>query len=227
MMDQPTAMHVARIRSAHTGKDGQRREYESRLLRRTYRDGARSATRPSRTCRRCRTAWSTRSRPPSRARSSSPPARRRSLSRGRCRTGTSPRLGDGPQTRAARPCSARRAGSVTSRSRWSSPARCTRARSCRRSPGGMTSPSAPTSASSTRRPTRPTRRWTGCRPGRRPSRSKLARRHLAPGRTRPGWPVRPVVLVAGGLALPARGPRLLPRREERQGPDRVRAAHRP
>jgi hypothetical protein len=32
-------MHVARIRSKHTGKDGQRREYESRLLRRTYRDG--------------------------------------------------------------------------------------------------------------------------------------------------------------------------------------------
>jgi hypothetical protein len=39
MMDQPTAMHVARIRSSHTGRDGQRREYESRLLRRTYRDG--------------------------------------------------------------------------------------------------------------------------------------------------------------------------------------------
>jgi hypothetical protein len=39
MLDQPTAMHVARIRSSHTGKDGQRREYESRLLRRTYRDG--------------------------------------------------------------------------------------------------------------------------------------------------------------------------------------------
>jgi hypothetical protein len=39
MMDQPTAMHVARIRSKHTGKDGQHREYESRLLRRTYRDG--------------------------------------------------------------------------------------------------------------------------------------------------------------------------------------------
>jgi len=39
MMDQPTAMHVARIRSRHTGKDGQQREYESRLLRRTYRDG--------------------------------------------------------------------------------------------------------------------------------------------------------------------------------------------
>ncbi|MGH3410795.1 MAG: IS1634 family transposase, partial [Streptosporangiaceae bacterium] len=40
MMEQPTAMQVARIRSSHTGKDGQRREYESRLLRRTYRDGA-------------------------------------------------------------------------------------------------------------------------------------------------------------------------------------------
>ncbi|MGH3295393.1 MAG: IS1634 family transposase [Trebonia sp.] len=39
MKDQPTAMHVARIRSMHTGKDGQQREYESRLLRRTYRDG--------------------------------------------------------------------------------------------------------------------------------------------------------------------------------------------
>ncbi len=39
MMEQPTAMHVARIRSSHTGKDGQRREYESTLLRRTYRAG--------------------------------------------------------------------------------------------------------------------------------------------------------------------------------------------
>jgi hypothetical protein len=39
MMDQPAAMHVARIRSKYTGKDGQRRDYESRLLRRTYRDG--------------------------------------------------------------------------------------------------------------------------------------------------------------------------------------------
>ena len=34
-------MHVARIRSGYTGKDGQRREYESRYLRRTYRDGPR------------------------------------------------------------------------------------------------------------------------------------------------------------------------------------------
>jgi hypothetical protein len=41
MLDQPAAMLVARIRSSHTGKQGRRREYESRLLRRTYRDGGR------------------------------------------------------------------------------------------------------------------------------------------------------------------------------------------
>ena len=39
MLDQPTAMHVARIKSSHTDKQGRRRDYESRLLRRTYRDG--------------------------------------------------------------------------------------------------------------------------------------------------------------------------------------------
>ena len=39
MMDQPTAMHVARIKSSHTDKQGREREYESRLLRHTYRDG--------------------------------------------------------------------------------------------------------------------------------------------------------------------------------------------
>jgi hypothetical protein len=39
MAGQPTAMHVARIRSGYTGKDGRRREYESAYLRRTYRDG--------------------------------------------------------------------------------------------------------------------------------------------------------------------------------------------
>jgi hypothetical protein len=38
MTGQPAAMHVARIRSSHTDKQGRRREYESRLLRRTYRD---------------------------------------------------------------------------------------------------------------------------------------------------------------------------------------------
>jgi hypothetical protein len=40
MTGQPAAMHVARIRSSHTDKQGRRREYESRYLRRTYRDGA-------------------------------------------------------------------------------------------------------------------------------------------------------------------------------------------
>jgi hypothetical protein len=39
MAGQAAAMHVARIRSGYTDKEGQRREYESRYLRRTYRDG--------------------------------------------------------------------------------------------------------------------------------------------------------------------------------------------
>jgi Transposase DDE domain len=39
MLDQPAAMHVARIKSSHTDKQGRRRDYESRLLRHTYRDG--------------------------------------------------------------------------------------------------------------------------------------------------------------------------------------------
>src|SRR6266571_3979091 len=41
MAGQLAAMHVARIRSGYTDKQGRRREYESRLLRRTFRDGAR------------------------------------------------------------------------------------------------------------------------------------------------------------------------------------------
>src|SRR6266498_3503948 len=40
MGQQPAAMHVARIRSSHTDKQGRRRGYESRYLRRTYRDGS-------------------------------------------------------------------------------------------------------------------------------------------------------------------------------------------
>jgi Transposase DDE domain len=40
MSRQSTAMHVARIRSSHADSQGRRRDYESRYLRRTYRDGA-------------------------------------------------------------------------------------------------------------------------------------------------------------------------------------------
>jgi hypothetical protein len=39
MMAQPTAMHVVRIKSRHTDRQGRERQYESRLLRRTWRDG--------------------------------------------------------------------------------------------------------------------------------------------------------------------------------------------
>ncbi|MGH3193024.1 MAG: IS1634 family transposase [Streptosporangiaceae bacterium] len=38
MAEQAAAMHVARIRSGYSGRDGQRRDYESRYLRRSYRD---------------------------------------------------------------------------------------------------------------------------------------------------------------------------------------------
>jgi hypothetical protein len=40
MGQQAAAMHVARIRSSHVDKRGQRHDYESRYLRRTYRDGS-------------------------------------------------------------------------------------------------------------------------------------------------------------------------------------------
>jgi hypothetical protein len=39
MMAQPTAMHVVRIKSRHTDRHGRERQYESRLLRHTWRDG--------------------------------------------------------------------------------------------------------------------------------------------------------------------------------------------
>jgi hypothetical protein len=39
MGQQPSAMHVARIRGSHVDRQGRRRDYESRYLRRTYRDG--------------------------------------------------------------------------------------------------------------------------------------------------------------------------------------------
>jgi hypothetical protein len=39
MVEHPTAMHVVRIKSRHTDRQGRERQYESRLLRRTWRDG--------------------------------------------------------------------------------------------------------------------------------------------------------------------------------------------
>src|SRR5215471_19283673 len=39
MGQQAAAMHVARIRSSHVDQQGRRRDYESRYLRRTYREG--------------------------------------------------------------------------------------------------------------------------------------------------------------------------------------------
>src|SRR5438876_8718348 len=39
MVEHPKAMHVVRIKSRHTDRQGRERQYESRLLRRTWRDG--------------------------------------------------------------------------------------------------------------------------------------------------------------------------------------------
>ena len=47
------------------------------------------------------------------------------------------------------------------------------------------------------------------------------------GQPRPDGAVRPVLVLDGGLALPAGRARLLPRRQEGQTADRVRAAYRP
>ena len=44
------AMHVARNRRTYTAKSGEQRVYESVLVRRTYRSGARSGANRSRTC---------------------------------------------------------------------------------------------------------------------------------------------------------------------------------
>ena len=90
------------------------------------------------------------------------------------------RARDGPQ---ARPARAARPGRPAARPRPGPghlPGRAPRARSCPRSPGGRTRRSAPTSASRTPPPTRPTRRWTGCKARQDAIEKKLARRHLAP-----------------------------------------------
>src|ERR1039457_1804539 len=94
--------------------------------------------------------------------------RERSRSPGRCRTPTSPPPARWPRNWASRDCSARPARSATWPSLSSSPASRTRARNCPPGPGGPTRPSAPTSASTRPPPTTCTRRWTGCRAGRRP-----------------------------------------------------------
>ena len=91
MMEQPTAMHVARIRSRHTDRQGRERDYESRLLRRTYREGgtvrhetlANLSKLPDRIVDAVEAALKGEALVPRRA-------RRRSPSPGRCRTATSP-----------------------------------------------------------------------------------------------------------------------------------------
>ena len=182
MLEQPTAMHVARIKSSHTGKQGRHREYESRLLRRTYReDGkvrhetlANLTKLPGHVVDAVEAALKGDALTAARGAPAAVTITR-SLPHGHVAAAWAMASNWG-----SRGCSARPARSATSSSPWSSPASCSRARSCPPSPGGPARYSAPTSASRRRRPTTCTRRWTGCGPGRTPIEATLARRHLAP-----------------------------------------------
>ena len=166
MKDQATAMHVARIRSRHTGRDGQEREYESRLLRRTYRDGdkvrhetiAKLSGLPDSVVDAVEAALKGEVLVPA---GEAAVTVARSVPHGHVAAAwaMARKLGLPALLGPAGP-------SATWPWAWSSPASRTRARSCPRSPGGPMSPSGRISASITRRPTTPTRRWTGCRPGR-------------------------------------------------------------
>ena len=109
-----------------------------------------------------RARWSTRSRPPSRARSLVPA--------GHAAVTVAQSLPHGhvaavhAMAREARPARAARPGRPAAGPGPGPdhlPGRASRARSCRRSPGGATSRSAPTSILRTRPPMRSTRRWTG------------------------------------------------------------------
>ena len=170
MMDQPTAMHVARIRSAHTGKDGQRRDYESRLLRRTYRDGdkvrhetiANMSKMPGSVVNAVEAALKGEVLVPA---GEAAVTVARSVPHGHVAAAHAMARKLGLPALLGQAGRERDLALALILSRAVHPAR-----SCRRSPGGATSPSAPISASSTRRPTRPTPRWTGCRHGRRRSR---------------------------------------------------------
>ena len=72
-----------------------------------------------------------------------------------------------------------------------------------------------------------TRRWTGWPAGRTRSRRSWPPGTWRRSRTRRGWRCSTCPARGWRAALPAGRPRLLPRRQEGQAADRVRAAHRP
>ena len=227
MGQQPAAMHVARIRSSHVDRQGRRRDYESRYLRRTYRDGgkvrhetlANLSGLPEQTVDAIEAALKgTPLVPAGQAvtiTASLPHGHVAAVHAMAARLGLPALLG--PACRRARP------GAGADRLPGGGP--------------GLQAVHADVVG----------RHHAGDRPGRR---RRVHRRHLrgdglaggpagrdrgearrpAPGTgAEPGadGAVRPVVLVAGRHALPAGRPRLLPGRQEGQAADRVRAAHRP
>ena len=112
MVRRPGAMHVARIKSSHVDKAGQRRDYQSVYLHRSFRDGGKVKTSNWRTCPHCPTRRSARSRRYSRVRRwCRPPTR--CGSNHPCRTGTSRQCTPWRIRWACPPCWGRRAGPAT------------------------------------------------------------------------------------------------------------------
>ena len=221
------AMHVARNRRTYTAKSGEQRVYESVLVRRTYRDGAKvrhetlanlSALPAEAVSAIEATLKGERLVPAGQAvqdhRLGAARARRR---RARGRSAAGPARAAGPGGPAAGP-----------------------------GPGPDHLPGGPAGLQAVhpdlverhhpgRRPRRrrcqppmtSTPRWTGWSTGRTRSRRTWPAATWPRTQPVPDGAVRPVVLVAGRLAVPAGRPRVLPGRQERETADRVRAAHRP
>ena len=220
-------MHVARIRSGHTDKAGQRREYESAYLRRTYRDGGRVRHEtlanlsglPDQVVGSIEAALQGTALVPAGRRGDDHPV---SAARPRRR-----RARDGRQARAARDA---RPG-LPAPGPGAGPGHLPG-----RGPGLQAIHPDLAGGHDARRG--PGHRGGVCR--RRVRGDGLAGGQAGRDRGEAGPPspgpggqpaedgaVRPVLLVDGGPVLPAVGPRLLPRRQEGQAADRVRAAHRP
>ena len=221
-------MHVARNKRTYVAKSGEQRVYESVLVRRTYREAGKvrhetlanlSALPAEAVAAVEATLKGDRLVPAGQAvtiTASLPHGHVAAVHAMAVKLGLPALLG--PAGRAARPGAG--AGHL--------PGRAPRPRSWPPWPGGRTPRWAPTwaSAEASTDDIYAAMDWLARRQD--AIEARLAARHLAPAAN----PARMALfdlssLVAGRQALPAGGPRLLPRRQERQAADRVRAAHRP
>ena len=168
------AMHVARNKRTYVAKSGERRVYESVLVRRTYRDGGKV---------RHETLANLSALPAEAVAAIEATLERRAAGAGRAGGGhhrvaaaraRRRRARDGREAGAARPAGPGRPAAGPGPGPGHLPGGRPRAPSCPPWPGGTTPRWAPTWASPEPAPTTSTRRWTGWRTGR--------------TRSRPGWP---------------------------------------